>query len=74
MVQFPYGHVADPFAGLDPFDRLAGEGKAVVVISSYLSEIMTLSDRALVCRQGKVVEQLAVREATEESIIYAAIR
>jgi ABC-type sugar transport system ATPase subunit len=58
--------VADRFAGLD---LLADEGNAVVVISSYLSEIMTLSDRALVCRQGKVVKQFAVREATGESII-----
>ena len=30
-------------------NRLADEGKAVVVISSYLPEIMALSDRILVC-------------------------
>ena len=31
-------------------NRLADEGKAVVVISSYLPEVMALSDRILVCR------------------------
>ena len=40
-------------------NRLADEGKAVVVISSYLPEIMALSDRILVCRQGKVVEEFS---------------
>jgi ABC-type sugar transport system ATPase subunit len=54
-------------------NRLADEGKAVVVISSYLPEIMVLSDRILVCRQGKMVEEFSAREATEETIMYAAI-
>ncbi len=54
-------------------NKLADEGKAVVVISSYLPEIMALSDRILVCRQGKVVEEFSAREATEEKIMYAAI-
>ena len=34
-------------------NRLADEGKAVVVISSYLPEIMALSDRILVCAPGQ---------------------
>ena len=46
-------------------NRLADEGKAVVVISSYLPEIMALSDRVLVSRQGKVVEEFSALEATE---------
>ena len=54
-------------------NRLADEGKAVVVISSYLPEIMALSDRILVSRQGKVVEEFSALEATEERIMYAAI-
>ena len=54
-------------------NRLADEGKAVVVISSYLPEIMALSDRILVSRQGKVVEEFSAVEATEEKIMYAAI-
>lgn len=54
-------------------NRLADEGKAVVVISSYLPEIMALSDRILVFRQGKAVEEFSALEASEEKIMYAAI-
>ncbi|HEV2546127.1 MAG TPA: ATP-binding cassette domain-containing protein [Stellaceae bacterium] len=54
-------------------NRLADEGKAVVVISSYLPEIMAISDRIFVARQGKVVEEFSALEATEEKIMYAAI-
>ncbi len=54
-------------------NNLADDGKAVVVISSYLPEIMALSDRILVSRQGKVVEEFSALEATEEKIMYAAI-
>jgi simple sugar transport system ATP-binding protein len=57
----------------DLIQRLADEGKAVVVISSYLPEIMALSDRILVSRQGKVVEEFSGLDATEEKIMYAAV-
>lgn len=53
--------------------RLADEGKAVVMISSYLPEVLALSDRILVARQGKVVEEFSATEATEEKIMYAAV-
>ena len=54
-------------------NRLADAGKAVVVISSYLPEVMSLSDRILVAKQGKVVVEFAGNEATQEDIMYAAI-
>ena len=54
-------------------NRLADQGKAVVVISSYLPEVMSLSDRILVARQGKVVTEFAADQATQEGIMYAAI-
>jgi len=54
-------------------DRLADAGLAVVVISSYLPEIMNLSDRILVCRQGRIVEEFSPAESTEEKIMYAAV-
>ena len=54
-------------------NRLADEGLAVVVISSYLPEVMNLSDRILVCRQGRIVEEFSPAEATEEKIMYAAV-
>jgi len=54
-------------------NQLADDGLAVVVISSYLPEIMNLSDRVLVCRQGRIVEELSPAEASEEKIMYAAV-
>ncbi|WP_395348184.1 sugar ABC transporter ATP-binding protein [Variovorax sp. UC122_21] len=54
-------------------NRLADAGKAVVVISSYLPEVMALSDRILVAKQGKVVTEFSATEATQEAIMYAAI-
>lgn len=54
-------------------NRLADEGKAIVVISSYLPEVLALSDRILVARQGKIVEEFSASEATEEKIMYASI-
>jgi simple sugar transport system ATP-binding protein len=53
--------------------RLADEGLAVMVISSYLPEILALSDRILVTRQGRVVEEFSPEEALEEKIMYAAV-
>ncbi|MBP0440214.1 sugar ABC transporter ATP-binding protein [Tianweitania sediminis] len=54
-------------------NRLADQGLAVVVISSYLPEILNLSDRILVTRAGRVVEEFSPAEATEEKIMYAAV-
>ncbi|MCO5066602.1 MAG: sugar ABC transporter ATP-binding protein [Rhizobiaceae bacterium] len=53
--------------------QLAEEGLAVVVISSYLPEVMNLSDRILVSRQGRIVEEFSPEDATEEKIMYAAV-
>ncbi len=54
-------------------NQLADEGIAVCVISSYLPEILALSDRILIARQGKIVEEMDRRVATEETIMYAAV-
>jgi ABC-type sugar transport system ATPase subunit len=53
--------------------KLAAENKAVVVISSYLPEIMAISDRVLVARGGRVVEEMSAADASEDKIMYAAI-
>ncbi len=52
---------------------LADDGLAVLVISSYLPEILSLSDRILVTRQGRVVEEFAPETAAEDRIMYAAV-
>lgn len=52
---------------------LADDGKAVVVISSYLPEILSISDRILVARDGQIVAEFDPDEATQERIMYAAV-
>lgn len=52
---------------------LADEGLAVLLISSYLPEIMSLSDRILVARLGRVVEEFVPGRATDDDIMYAAV-
>ena len=52
---------------------LAAQGKAVMVISSYLPEILAISDRMLVARGGRIVEEMSGPNATQEKIMYAAI-
>lgn len=54
-------------------NKLADSGIAVIVISSYLPEILALSDRILVARQGKIVEEMDRRTASEQAIMYAAV-
>ena len=53
--------------------RLAEEGKAVVVISSYLPEVLSISDRILVARLGRIVAEFDAATASEDKIMYAAI-
>jgi len=55
-------------------DALARErGLAILVISSDLPEIMRLSDRILVMREGLVVAEFQRKEATQEAVITAAL-
>lgn len=54
-------------------NQLADDGTAVVVISSYLPEILALSNRILVARQSRIVEEMDISEATETKIMYAAV-
>jgi simple sugar transport system ATP-binding protein len=54
-------------------EALADEGLAVIVISSYLPEILSLSDRILVSRQGRIVEELSPNEATSDAVMFASV-
>jgi ABC-type sugar transport system ATPase subunit len=50
-------------------DRLAQEGRAILLVSSELPEILALSDRILVMNQGEIVKELGHAEATEEIVM-----
>ena len=53
--------------------ELADQGKAVMVISSYLPEVLSVADRILVARQGRIAEEFQAADATEHKIMFAAI-
>ena len=57
----------------DFIKSLADEGITVIVVSSYLPEVMSISDRILVARLGQIVEEFEIEDASEEKIIYAAV-
>jgi rhamnose transport system ATP-binding protein len=51
---------------------LAAEGLGVVVVSSYLPEVLGLADRVLVMREGAVAGELPAAGATEEEVLHLA--
>jgi ribose transport system ATP-binding protein len=50
-------------------DRLARQGVSILIISSDLLEILTISDRIYVMREGRMVAELPYEEVSQESII-----
>ena len=48
-------------------------GLALLVISSDLQEVLRLSDRVLVMRDGRLVREFARADATQESVLTAAL-
>jgi rhamnose transport system ATP-binding protein len=51
---------------------LAAEGLGVVVVSSYLPEVLGLADRVLVMREGTVAGEMPAAGATEEDVLRIA--
>jgi ABC-type sugar transport system ATPase subunit len=50
-------------------DELASSGVAVVVISSDLPEVLAISSRLMVMREGRIVGELSRAEATQENVM-----
>jgi rhamnose transport system ATP-binding protein len=51
---------------------LAAQGLTILLISSELPEVLGMSDRILVMREGRLVAELSRAEATQERVIQAA--
>jgi ribose transport system ATP-binding protein len=51
---------------------LASQGMAILMISSELPEVLGVSDRVLVMREGRVVAEFPRAEATQDRIMQAA--
>lgn len=67
----------DPTRGIDVgakaeirgiVDRLAAEGRAIILISSELPEIIGMSDRVLVMRMGSIVGEFTKEQCTDETL------
>ena len=55
-------------------NRLASEGKSIIMISSEMTEILRMSDRIVVMCEGKKTGELDISEATQEKIMNKATR
>jgi ribose transport system ATP-binding protein len=51
---------------------LADQGTAVLLISSDLPELVGLSDRAIVMRNGRLIGEMGKDALSEESVLLAA--
>jgi ribose transport system ATP-binding protein len=50
-------------------DQLACEGRAILMLSSEMEELLGMSDRVLVMNRGRLVADLPRAEATQETIL-----
>ncbi len=52
---------------------IADQGKALMVMSSELSEVMSISDRLLVMRKGRIVGEFVPKAASQEEVLARAM-
>ena len=52
--------------------ELAGQGLAILMISSELPEVLGMADRVLVVHEGRITADIPRAEATAESVMFAA--
>ncbi len=57
----------------DLINEFKDQGKAVIMISSEMPEILGLSDRIIVLSQGKITGEFDIEDATQESILKCAV-
>jgi ribose transport system ATP-binding protein len=54
-------------------DNLTKQGVGIIMISSELPEVLGMSDRIMVMRQGRIVKELSRAEASEETVMQYAV-
>jgi putative multiple sugar transport system ATP-binding protein len=54
--------------------KLASEGKAIIVISSEMPELLGICDRIYVMNEGRIVGEMAAAGASQEKIMRAIVR
>ena len=55
-------------------NRLAAEGKSVIMISSELPEVLGMSDRIYIMNEGRMVGEVSAAEATQENIMACILK
>lgn len=69
---------AEPTRGVDVgakaeiyaiMDKLTKEGKSIILVSSDLPELIGMSDRVLIMREGRIVKEVSKEEANQEIIL-----
>jgi putative multiple sugar transport system ATP-binding protein len=55
-------------------NRLADEGKGVIFISSEMPELLGISDRIYVMNEGRMVGEMAAKDASQEKIMGAIMK
>lgn len=55
-------------------NRLAEDGKSIIMISSEMTEILRMSDRIVVMCEGKKTGEISIEEASQEAIMNMATR
>ncbi|MBD2703591.1 sugar ABC transporter ATP-binding protein [Spirosoma sp. BT702] len=53
--------------------QLASDGMGILVVSSEIPELLAISDRILVMCEGTLTAEMAIEDASEDSILKAAI-
>jgi ribose transport system ATP-binding protein len=53
-------------------NQLVGQGKAIIMISSELTEVLRMSDRILVMCEGRIAGEFSIEDASQEKIMHAA--
>lgn len=73
--------VDEPTRGIDvgtkaevhrDLSRLAGQGLAIIMISSELPEVLGMADRVLVVHEGRITAEIDRADATPEAVMFAA--
>ncbi|MDW9615567.1 ATP-binding cassette domain-containing protein [Sinorhizobium meliloti] len=54
-------------------EELAAEGRTIIVVSSELPEVMRVSDRVVVMRNGRIAATLGRAERSEQNIVMHAV-
>jgi len=54
-------------------EDLLAEGKSIIMVSSELPEVIGMSDRVIVMREGRVVKELRREELNEEIVLHYAM-